>query len=182
MPAAVTGKLRLTTDLERTLAAQLAVARRYGTDRDREIVQLERRLRAPPTAAPAAHPADVDEMRQAFERLCSRLLAYVGHPVSRQQAAGTVERLIAELRDRVAEIRSLRSQIERLRDGTAAPLATDDGDPVVYTIRESDFAEPLAWLVSQITAAHRERHPEAPCATPSSSTTRSKSSSTTSTR
>ncbi len=44
MTETVRPKLITTTDLERSLAGKLAVANRYGADRDREIEQLEARL------------------------------------------------------------------------------------------------------------------------------------------
>jgi hypothetical protein len=151
----MTARLLLTTPLERSLAAKLAVAERYGSDRDREIVALERAARAQPAAPTAAGDADLAELRAALDRICARLLPFHGRPVGRTQAGAVVERLVVELGARDATIRALRSHVERLRDGAPDP------DPIAYTVRESDFDEPLPTLLALMTDAYRQRHPEA---------------------
>lgn len=162
MTAAVRAQLILTTDLERELAAKLAVANRYGCDRDREILALERQLKSAPAAAVAAHSDDLDRLRRQIDRVCTQLVAFTGRPILRDAAASQVELLIGRMKEYGAEIRRLQSECERLRDQRTVP----DPDPVVYTIRESDFEELLDSLIAMLRAAWRERQPpESACAT-----------------
>jgi hypothetical protein len=152
----MTGRLILTTDLERSLAAKLAVAKRYGDDRDREIVALQRAARAAPPRLTAGDDDERADLRSALDRVCARLLPFHGSPVGRAQAASVTERLVVELGARDATIRALRSDLERMRDGTPRP----DPDPIAYTVRESDFDEPLDTLLALMRDAYRQRHPD----------------------